>query len=141
MIFTKHLKVVDGAESSTFFQENLQKHLDRLPSTGHGSGSSSSSDDEGDTEVSNGLLDSVLAGYDVAVAPGVSRTSEAIAQAGNAHCLICISGLKKASAVWSCDKCYTTFHLNCIQQWANDCIFQQKNQFEDITQGLLKLIN
>ena len=35
-------------------------------------------------------------------------------------CLICLSGIKRAQAVWSCGLCYCLFHLVCIQQWARD---------------------
>ena len=37
----------------------------------------------------------------------------------------------RADPIWSCDTCFTSFHINCIQRWANDSIFQQKQQLED----------
>lgn len=40
----------------------------------------------------------------------------------NTSCLICLGGIKKLQAVWSCELCYTIFHLVCIQQWAKDGI-------------------
>ena len=46
-------------------------------------------------------------------------------------CLICISGIKRNEAIWSCKSCYDTFHLTCIQRWAKDSIFQQKNLLEE----------
>jgi len=130
------------AEASKHIQENLKRHLDRIPS--HADGGGDSSQDSSDEDAANGtggpkqsesyLLESVFASYE-----GVQnqRTSEAIVQSvtGAAPCIICLSGLKRNSAVWSCQSCYSTFHLNCIQQWANDCIFQKKNQLEDLTSG------
>lgn len=38
----------------------------------------------------------------------------------NFSCLICLSGIRRMQAVWSCKLCYTMFHLVCIQQWAKD---------------------
>ena len=46
-------------------------------------------------------------------------------------CLICISGIKKNDEVWNCQSCFDTFHLSCIQRWAKDSIFQQKNELEE----------
>ena len=46
-------------------------------------------------------------------------------------CLICISSVKKTDSIWSCGTCYVSFHINCIQRWAKDSIFQQKQQLED----------
>jgi NF-X1-type zinc finger protein NFXL1 len=28
--------------------------------------------------------------------------------------------------VWNCHKCYCVFHLNCIQRWSKDSIYQKK---------------
>jgi hypothetical protein len=50
---------------------------------------------------------------------------------GATSCLICISGIKKSDPIWNCESCYCTFHLNCIQRWARDNIFQQKNEIEN----------
>lgn len=35
-------------------------------------------------------------------------------------CLICLSGIKRVQATWSCKLCHCMFHLVCIQQWAKD---------------------
>jgi len=56
-------------------------------------------------------------------------------------CLICISSVKRADAIWSCDTCYTSFHINCIQRWAKDSIFQQKQQLEDDPQRAVKEVD
>jgi hypothetical protein len=50
---------------------------------------------------------------------------------GPTSCLICISGIKKSDPIWSCGSCYCSFHLNCIQRWGKDNIFQQKNEIEN----------
>ncbi len=40
----------------------------------------------------------------------------------DSSCLICLSGVRRTQAVWSCKLCYRIFHLVCIQQWAKDSI-------------------
>lgn len=34
--------------------------------------------------------------------------------------------------IWSCEFCYSFFHLNCLQRWAKDKIFQQKTNSDDV---------
>lgn len=43
-------------------------------------------------------------------------------QVAHNSCLICLSGVKRTEAVWSCKTCYCLFHLVCIQQWARNGI-------------------
>ena len=60
------------------------------------------------------------------------RTREALVQSiGSGSCLICISGVKKKDPIWSCESCHCVFHLQCIQRWAKDSIFQQKRDLEN----------
>ena len=89
----------------------------------------SSGEEGGEGNNNDEILNNVFAGYDSKLVSS-SRAAEAIQAGKGSPCLICISGLKRNDAAWSCDSCFCTFHLNCIQQWANDCIFQQKNQLE-----------
>ncbi len=39
--------------------------------------------------------------------------------------------------MWNCGNCFCTFHLQCIQRWAKDSIFQQKadqeSEFPDLS--------
>ena len=44
--------------------------------------------------------------------------------------LIFTLGLKQDDAIWSCSSCYDAFHLDHIERWAKDSIFQQKNEIE-----------
>lgn len=34
--------------------------------------------------------------------------------------------MKSKDSIWSCQKCYISFHLVCIQRWANDSTIQKK---------------
>lgn len=93
-----------------------------------------SSSEEEDLEIDS-LLESVFKGY------GGERNQlgktqtflENIFQSGAATCLICIGTVKRADYIWSCENCYSFFHLNCLQRWAKDNISQQKlHQSDDI---------
>lgn len=55
---------------------------------------------------------------------------ENVFQSGAAICLICIGTVKRTDYIWSCDSCYSFFHLNCIQRWANDSISLKKMKQE-----------
>lgn len=93
-----------------------------------------SSSEEEDLEIDT-LLESVFKGY------GGERNElqktqeflENVFQSGAATCLICIGTVKRSDYIWSCDNCYSFFHLNCLQRWAKDSISQQKmHQSDDI---------
>ena len=60
------------------------------------------------------------------------RTKEALVQSigSSGSCLICISDLKKKDPVWSCQECHCILHMQCIQRWATDSIYQQKRDLE-----------
>jgi ribosomal protein L37AE/L43A len=34
-------------------------------------------------------------------------------------CMICVERVRRFHPVWSCSKCYSIFHLNCLRKWAN----------------------
>lgn len=75
-------------------------------------------------EESQELMIKALSGYYSEL--GGIEESENILQIAlnkNNSCLICLSGIKRVQAVWSCRLCYTLFHLVCIQQWAKDGVF------------------
>ncbi|VDO01202.1 unnamed protein product [Rodentolepis nana] len=38
---------------------------------------------------------------------------------GTYECSICFLKVKPRDAIWSCDKCYGSFHLTCMIKWAN----------------------
>lgn len=62
---------------------------------------------------------------------GTNANKESLESLTNAFsfgavCLICISKVKRADRIFSCTNCYTFFHLNCIQRWANDSLAQKR---------------
>ena len=86
-----------------------------------------------DNDVS--LVERVFQPYvgDANVASVGVRTKEVLLDSlkrgtGATSCLICISGIKKTDPIWNCGSCFCSFHLNCIQRWARDSVFQQKNE-------------
>lgn len=83
-------------------------------------GEMSSSDDEND--ISDDLVAKIFGSYDGPV------NKEVILRSGPNSCLICISSVKRTDAVWSCQNCFCVMHMQCIQRWANDSIFQQKSE-------------
>ena len=83
----------------------------------------SSEEQEPMDENSNEILERVFSSYDIKNQN--CRTKEALLQTiSSGSCLICISEVKKKDAIWSCEACHCSFHLNCIQRWAQDSIFQ-----------------
>eukprot|EP00092_Neocalanus_flemingeri_P035973 GFUD01039167.1.p1 GENE.GFUD01039167.1~~GFUD01039167.1.p1 ORF type:complete len:854 (+),score=216.27 GFUD01039167.1:347-2908(+) len=124
-------------EASKAIQENLKKHLENQEE-GLFSDSDDGSDEGDGTE---DLLSRLLEGYG-GRGPQNELVSDAKELLKNAIrssvCLICISSVKRADPIWSCDTCYTSFHINCIQRWAKDSIFQQKQQLEDDPQRVEK---
>ncbi|MQL71057.1 hypothetical protein Taro_003363 [Colocasia esculenta] len=37
---------------------------------------------------------------------------------GSVECMICYDMVRRSAAIWSCDSCYSIFHLSCIKKWA-----------------------
>lgn len=84
---------------------------------------SSEDEDEGGSS-SQDILGSVLKNY-AGAGMDIGKTQEYLQnllESRSAVCLICIGTVKRADSIWSCQSCYTFFHLLCIQRWANDSI-------------------
>jgi hypothetical protein len=114
-------------EASKEIEENLSKHLDKQLEE------MSDSDSDVDSDGADELLDRVLDSYRGS-GPDTGLLAEAKELLKNAIqssvCLICISSVRRTDPIWSCGTCYVSFHINCIQRWAKDTIFQQKQQLE-----------
>ncbi|XP_066929991.1 NF-X1-type zinc finger protein NFXL1-like [Clytia hemisphaerica] len=59
-----------------------------------------------------------------------SQMVQDILQTGAICCLVCIETVKRLNAIWSCTKCFSIFHLQCIQKWAREGIGRQAIQAE-----------
>lgn len=87
-----------------------------------------SSSEEEDLPEDISVLAAVLKNY-TGSSSDLEKTQEFlenILQSGSAICLICIGSVKRADEIWSCLKCYSFFHLQCAQRWANDSMFQKQ---------------
>ncbi|RZC41660.1 NF-X1-type zinc finger protein NFXL1, partial [Asbolus verrucosus] len=83
-----------------------------------------SSSDEEELE-SEDIIDGILKNYTETGGKGecLGRTRTFLQDSilsGTVTCLICISRVRRDSAIWSCFECYCVFHLSCIQRWSKD---------------------
>lgn len=46
-----------------------------------------------------------------------------------------IRKIKSKDSIWSCQKCFLSYHLACIQRWANDSTIQKKISNENQPEG------
>ena len=60
-----------------------------------------------------------------------TRTSEDIDN-GQYECPICTNEIRRNSRIWSCDSCWTVFHLSCVKRWASN---QASKQAQDQQQN------
>ena len=79
----------------------------------------SSSDSSNSEEENQVLITNALSRYSSELGQTVSQTCIKLKVNDNC-CLICLSGIRRVQAIWSCKLCYCIFHLVCIQQWAKD---------------------
>ena len=113
-------------------QANLQKYLEKQQSIKAPESSDESSGDEdavdAEDERVKEILEKVFQSYSLDGA-NRQRTGEAIRAAmkrGLNSCLICIGSIRKNDPIWNCEHCCCSFHINCIQRWGKDSVFQQK---------------
>lgn len=71
-----------------------------------------------DDEV-NSLFKTVTLPYEIEQ-KGEARCKELTREilAGGPKCCICVSRVRKEASIWSCEHCFTIFHLDCIKDWA-----------------------
>lgn len=128
------------AEASKEIQASLQRHLEKLPSDDlmedFSDEEAADEDPVNSREDQEEILRRVFGSYELGGknATDYARTREAIAGSfskGHINCLICIGDVKRKDAIWSCEECRCIFHLQCIQRWSRDSIFQQRNELEN----------
>lgn len=51
-------------------------------------------------------------------------------RSGTSACLICIDNIKREDAIWSCLGCCCLLHLQCIQKWVKEGVYQQQYNAE-----------
>ena len=108
----------------------MQKHLKTVDIVNDSDEDSSEdiNEDQYDTEE---LVSRVFGSYGLECG-AEQRTKEALLSCiGSGSCLICIGDLKRKDSIWNCTECHCSFHLQCIQRWAQDSIFQQQRDFDN----------
>ncbi|XP_046852833.1 NF-X1-type zinc finger protein NFXL1-like [Xenia sp. Carnegie-2017] len=80
--------------------------------------SSESDDDVNDTEILRNTLTAYQGDEDNLVK--IKQYLQESCSSRALICLICIESIKHNNPIWSCSRCYSIFHLQCIQQWSND---------------------
>ena len=120
------------------FQASLQKHLENNQIYEDSQDSENDSSDDIPVQDCDEIIEKVFGTYENKTGVDL-RTKEALAQSlGSGSCLICIASIKKKDAIWSCRDCHCIMHLQCIQRWAQDSIFQQKRDAENESQPDLR---
>lgn len=120
-------------EASREIQDNLQKHIAKYD---HLAGSDISDEEDENEAVAEEVLAKVLGSYHSTTSPGDQELGRAVkltlrSALQSLSCLICIETVKKTDPIWSCATCYVSFHITCIQKWAKDSIFLQRQQQEE----------
>lgn len=91
-------------------------------------------DEEEKDIVSEKLKNNLLNNYQGDV-NDVAKLLQNLEGDSNDECLICIGRLKGRDQIFSCDGCFYSFHLLCIQKWANDSMNQKKLFYENQPAG------
>ena len=116
-------------QASKAIQDNLKRHLENNDNL---SLSDSDEESEDNTEQIQRLIDGYTRSNSSALDKDfLKNVVDGLKNVLNTSCLICISSVKKNDAIWSCSNCFNSFHINCIQKWAKDSIYQQRVQLED----------
>ena len=119
-----------------FFKASLQKHLENNQLYEDSQDSGGDSSDDVPVNDCDDIIERTFGSYENKTGVDI-RTKEALAQSiGTGSCLICISIIKRKDAIWSCIECHCVMHLQCIQRWAKDSIYQQRRDLENETADL-----
>lgn len=128
----KHQQPQNVKKSEEKFKEASKKNIEAAKKNLQNYESSSEEEDI----PSNNILDSVFKGYsgDNVDLQKTQEFLENVFLSGTAICLICIGSVKRLDPIWSCNSCYSFFHLQCLQRWSNDSMAQKYIQ-QELDQG------
>ncbi|KAG0725125.1 NF-X1-type zinc finger protein NFXL1 [Chionoecetes opilio] len=108
------------AEACMKIQESVDRYLER-----HDLAEDADEDEDEDDLEEGAIIDRVYQSYGDQGTDG--RTQQYLQEAvksGTLVCLVCIDGIKRLDPVWNCGECFSSFHIQCVQKWAKDSIFQ-----------------
>lgn len=108
------------AEACRKIQESVDRYLER-----HDLVPDEEEDEEEDDLEEGAIVERVYQSYGGQGADSLTQQylQEAV-KSGTLICLICIDSVKRLDPIWSCGECYSSFHIQCVQKWAKDSIFQ-----------------
>ncbi|KAK3100083.1 hypothetical protein FSP39_014538 [Pinctada imbricata] len=126
------------AEISSQHQQAIQHHLD------HSDDVNSDLSPVDEEDINDNILNSVFKTYSTSFGNDINGdTGDTIqtvdrAQTDLVHtfrssasaCLICIENIKKNEAIWNCQCCYAMFHIQCIQKWVREGVYQHAYKTE-----------
>lgn len=97
-----------------------------------------SSEEEDEDDIGDNILTSVFDAYSTTFESGdsgeVNKAQEYLLhsfRSGSSACLICIETIKKTDAIWNCGGCFAMFHIQCIQKWVKEGVYQHIYKSED----------
>ncbi|XP_071489644.1 NF-X1-type zinc finger protein NFXL1-like [Diadema antillarum] len=94
----------------------------------------SSSDEEIDENIVNKMLQAYggkLGDQGDGVLTESRQNLQEACQSGANDCSVCLGKIRRTDAIWTCDSCFISLHLQCIQKWAQEGILQASLQNED----------
>lgn len=130
-------KDVNGEEkfrqASSQHQQAIQQYLEDQGAPQSQDGSSS----EDEEDIGTNILSSVFKTYSSSIGEDVKDVNQAqdhlvySFRSGVSACLVCIETIKKNEAIWNCSGCCAMFHMQCIQKWVKEGVYQHMYRSED----------
>ncbi|XP_060580770.1 NF-X1-type zinc finger protein NFXL1-like [Ruditapes philippinarum] len=108
-------------------QESIKRHLQDEDID-----KEDNSSDEDD--IASDVLEKVFHTYSSTDSTDVDAAQDTLLhsfRSGTSACLVCIETIKKTDPIWSCEGCYAIFHIQCIQKWVKDGVYQQIYKSDD----------
>ncbi|XP_060065843.1 NF-X1-type zinc finger protein NFXL1-like [Ylistrum balloti] len=118
-------------QASVQHQQAIQQYLQDQPQ----SNENDSSEDEDD--IGNNILSSVFKSYSSSIGEDekdINRAQDDLVhsfRSGVSACLVCIETIKKNEAIWNCSGCCAMFHMQCIQKWVKEGVYQHMYRSQD----------
>ncbi|MPC11040.1 NF-X1-type zinc finger protein NFXL1 [Portunus trituberculatus] len=114
------------AEACQKIQESVERYLER-----HDLAQDTDEDEDEDDLEEGAIIDRVYQSYGQGTDGRTQQYLQEAVKSGTLVCLICIDGIKRLDPIWNCGECYSSFHIQCIQKWAKDSIFQMSEAQAD----------
>lgn len=116
-------------QASTAHQQAIQQHIQP-----------EDEEDDEEEDIADDIINTVFKSYSSMTVNendtnGVQDTAQQDLvhsyRSSSSACLICIETIKKTDAIWNCGGCYAMFHMQCIQKWVREGIYQHAYKSPD----------